>query len=670
MKSIKTQLVLIFTLVILITAGGLGVASIVTVSRNLVRSSQQEIQRVAELEAQYVETAIESELKLIEGLAYHNVLQDPDVSYNEKVGFLTNVADEHGFLSFAIADTDGNALQMDGTNTTLTVPEQDYIKRALAGDSYASDIFLSIVTGKPIQIYSTPLYTNNDITGVFYGVKDATALSDIADDITFGETGYAYIINQDSTIVGHHDIDNVLAQYNIIEESQTNTELLDFATLIDTSVLSDTSGYGEYTAGGVTRMVGHAPVDGTPWFILVNVDEDEILANAHSMRNLLISLIVVAVVLGIIITYIVSGTIAKPIIQVTERINRLSTLDFSEDQEDTDTANSERRDEIGDIIRSLEHMRENVVKFVSKAAHTAESVAASSEELTATSQESAAAANEVAKTIEDIARGAEDQSKDTESTATSIEQLGQLLDNDMTYIGDLTTTTDRIHTEKDEGFVILKDLVAKTNHVNESAENIYGIIISNNESAEKIESASTMIQSIADQTNLLALNAAIEAARAGEAGKGFSVVADEIRKLAEESNRFTKDIKTVIDELKSKSQHAVSTMDNVKVIVSEQTQSVQQTEAKFEGIAESVEITRDIVDKLHHLAQRMIENKDNIIDRVQNLSAISEENAAGTEEASASIEEQAASVEEIANSGENLATIASDLSALIEQFRI
>src|SRR5690554_5872874 len=135
-----------------------------------------------------------------------------------------------------------------------------------------------------------------------------------------------------------------------------------------------------------------------------------------------------------------------------------------------------------------------------------------------------------------------------------------------------------------------------------------------------------MIESIAEQTNLLALNAAIKAARAGEAGRGFAVVADEIRKLAEESSRFTSDIKGIITELKTKSQLAVETMDDVKVIVGDQGESVKETESKFEGIAAATDQVRIVTEKLNSSAELMKENKDRIIDLVQNLSAISEEN--------------------------------------------
>lgn len=148
------------------------------------------------------------------------------------------------------------------------------------------------------------------------------------------------------------------------------------------------------------------------------------------------------------------------------------------------------------------------------------------------------------------------------------------------------------------------------------------------------------------------------------------MVADEIRKLAEDSNRFTSDIKAVIDELKSKSQLAVATMNGVREIVNEQSNSVKSTELRFDGIAEAIEIVRSIIDKLNYSAELMVNNKNMIVQLIQNLSAISEENAAGTQEASASMQEQAATIEEIANSGESLASVAEEMRTLISKFKI
>lgn len=405
--------------------------------------------------------------------------------------------------------------------------------------------------------------------------------------------------------------------------------------------------------------------------------EEQLLVIENSYNSkfdaLIVQFLLSVITLGALlsaVSYLFASRLAKPIIAITEVVEQLATLDFSFDEKSEAEKYTNRGDEIGVMIRSVNKMRDNVADFISKTSAATEAVAASSEELTANSQQSATAAEEVAKTIEDIARGASDQAMDTENTANNIEQLADLLQDNFQYMTELNAASEKIVSQKDAGFKILKELIVKTQNVNGSADNVYDIILSNDESAKKIETASTMIQSIADQTNLLALNAAIEAARAGEAGRGFSVVADEIRKLAEDSNRFTGEIKTVIAELKSKSELAVSKMDNVKAIVNEQSLSVKETEAKFEGISEATELVKSVVMKLNTSAELMAANKDNIIELVQNLSAISEENAAGTQEASASMEQQAATIEEIANSGESLASIAQDLQKLIAQFII
>jgi methyl-accepting chemotaxis protein len=381
-------------------------------------------------------------------------------------------------------------------------------------------------------------------------------------------------------------------------------------------------------------------------------------------------LMLLVLLVSAIISYFSGSSISRPIQAITKVINKQGNLDFRMDKNSKAIKYLKYKDEVGTMANSLKDMEENVRDFIVKSFDVAEQVAAASEELTATSQQVAIASEEVATTINDIAKGVNDQAKDTDMTAENINEMGVLLEKDNSYMSELNIAVKDIDKQKDEGFIILNELVNKTSINNKATQTIYDIIISNNESTEKIESASSMIQNIADQTNLLALNAAIEAAKAGDAGRGFAVVADEIRKLAEQSNSFTNEIKVVIDELKVKSNSAVKTMEEVKTIADSQTESVQDTEEKFKLISVAIDSVKSVIDRLNDSAILMASNKNKVIELTQNLSSISEENAAGIQEVSASMEEQVATIEQIANSSESLATIVEELQSIIGKFKV
>ena len=398
-----------------------------------------------------------------------------------------------------------------------------------------------------------------------------------------------------------------------------------------------------------------------------NGDQTYDVTSAASIRFSIILSAAVSVAL-ILLMFVVIRSILSPIKEVTKIIKKQSNLDFSKNQSKDFQKFLKRSDEISVMTNELMSMEDNVREFIAKTSDATEQVAAASEELTATSQQSATASEEVAETIELIAQGSTEQAKDTEASAANVKDLGKMLEQDAIYLGELNIAAEDIDKKKNEGFDILGELIEKTNQNNQEAKNIREIIISNNNSAEKIEKASEMIQNIAEQTNLLALNAAIEAARAGEAGRGFSVVADEIRKLAEQSNSFTSEITIVIEELKSKSQNAVDKVQDVIAIVDVQANSVKLTEEKFEQIAVSIDQVKEVIQKLNDSSKLMENNKNTILKLMQNLSAIASDNAAGTQQASASIEEQTAAIEEIANSSEGMAQIAQELSMLIQKF--
>ena len=616
--------------------------------------------------------------------ALHKILENNEDFYGIWLGFEPNAFDgrDAEFAGTEGHDASGRFIPYwyrDGESLNRFILEgyedqgamgEFYQKAFQTGIDFVTEPVMYDIEGKQVLMISltTPIIENGEIIGVA-GVDITTdRLQAITNELQIYETGFARLISNRGVVVTHPDFERIGKPAGEFESGEADEILARTSEgEVFSAVTYSASAGGEMFKSFAPFTIGNNPGQ---WFFGTVIPEAEIMAevNATNRRMILITVISLLII-ALIISYI-AGMIAKPIISVTDRIKELADLNFSLENNSDAAKYLERKDEIGEMVKSLRLMRNNVAEFIGNTADSADKVASSAEELTSTSDQAAMSAEEVAKTIEEIARGATDQARDTEKAAGSVDSLGQLLEEDNRYLNELNREAERIDREKEEGFSILKDLVSKTEQNNKASGEVFRIILSNNESAEKIEEASTMIQSIAEQTNLLALNAAIEAARAGEAGRGFAVVAEEIRKLAEQSNSFTEEIKEVIDELKNKSMNAVQTMEGVKKIVSAQNQSVQDTEKKFSGIAEAIDSVKAAIAKLNESARLMLDNKNTIVGLTQNLSAISEENAASTQEASASMEQQAATIQEINRAGENLASIADELQSFIKKFRI
>lgn len=329
-----------------------------------------------------------------------------------------------------------------------------------------------------------------------------------------------------------------------------------------------------------------------------------------------------------------------------------------------------RKDEIGDIARAVNRLSEKLREVLGNISASADKVLATGDELETAAAQTSANADEISRAVEEISSGAASQADGVENAMSRVSNIGKLISDIADGMERMDGTTLKVANHGEESVRIIEELNASNNQTMDAIERIGAQVRATDQSVESIQEAVTLISSIAEETNLLSLNASIEAARAGEAGRGFAVVASQIQKLAEESNASASKIEEIIGKLSSDSRTSIRVMEELQEIVAEQKKKLDETREKFvqvnQGIGESRKETTIVNTKTEEC------NRDcgEVVDTIENLSAISEENAASAEETTASMQELNATINKLAEEASLLKDLAKDLNEGMHYFKM
>jgi methyl-accepting chemotaxis protein len=379
-------------------------------------------------------------------------------------------------------------------------------------------------------------------------------------------------------------------------------------------------------------------------------------------NNIFVSILLFCLV-GIA-AYYISRRITVPIISVMKLMEKASQGDL------TVSSSFKSKTELGRLSASFNDMITNLRELVSKINQLGGMVNTSSRTLSETTTQTVQSIEEVSKAIGEVALGAGELASDAESGVTAVVKLSSDIETIAERITQSKEYSDRIYDSNVKGLEIMGQLETKTKESNKAGNDVAAIVDELNHKADEINMIVDTIMGISEQTNLLALNAAIEAARAGEAGRGFTVVAGEVKKLADNTSKSSNDVKDIIKAIQDDVKKTLETILISKAVSEEQGKAVEASRAVFVeislGMKEIVNRINDIAEGLSHIK---ISN-EKVVSVIENVSAVSEETAASTEEVSASVEEQNAASEQVGALAHDLFNISVQLEETINMFTL
>ncbi|PAB57250.1 methyl-accepting chemotaxis protein [Anaeromicrobium sediminis] len=661
-KKIRNRLIAMLMLITLCPLMLLGVMSYgkseKVLKENLVLSSKNSIEGINESISNFLLNTEEIINIGVDNKHFKELAEKKErIELNEEIvmEMLKNMQEnDENIVSIYMGTKDGDMYLYPADDLTGYDPRtRGWYQDALKNKDFViwTEPYIDATTDEIVITPAKAVEYNGELVGVIGIDLEINRLAKELSKKTIGKDGYVYITDKNGIMISHRN-----------GEIVGTDEATKWASW--NSIQNNDSDFIDYEEDGQKNFATFETVERTKWKIVGVLSEKELLDSTNGIKMFMVYIGIGTLLVCIFISLHIANGISKPLNTLKGVFSQISKGDL------TVRVKTHKNDEFGEIEDDFNHMVESIQNLIGEMKESSHVVMDSSESLGNITEESVQAVTEVAKTIEEIALGANEQAMNTENGAVKVNELGTQIDSIANLANNMKSISSETEKLTTTGLNKVKILTNKSKDSYESSVKVNEIVGMVDEKAKNIGVIIDTISQISEQTNLLALNAAIESARAGEHGRGFSVVAEEVRKLAEESSNAANEIRSLIESIQKESKDAVNAMGKVSEIIEEQDAVVGETSEIFNNMYGSIEGLTKAIDEIQENSNNVVLNKNHIVESIGSMSASAEETSAATQQVSATVEEQLASMEQVSSHSQELKKLSHKLEETVEQFKI